>query len=73
MQEAKIQKWEYMVVGQYWDTEKKCLFWADNEADGRSLKERFDALGQSGWEAVSAFTTGAAGLQLNYLFKRPIE
>jgi len=65
-----MKKWEYTLLIQLWDNEKRRFYWADHESDPRSSQERVDALAQEGWETVSAFPCGERVKQQNYLLRR---
>jgi hypothetical protein len=68
-----MQKWEYMVIANYWKEETQKLVWTDDETDERGAKSRLNAHGQEGWEVVSALSSGPRNLVMTIILKRPIE
>lgn len=51
---ARAQRWEYMTLAQQ---------------DAKHIEEKFNALGQEGWEYVAM---GFQGLKGHHIFKRPL-
>jgi hypothetical protein len=60
-----MQKWEYMVLERLMDTKQHIRLtktflsisssWLDDPNDSRSMSERLNALGQDGWDLISAY------------------
>jgi hypothetical protein len=65
-----MKKWEYQLLVQLWDHDRGRFYWADNETDPRSSKERLHALEAEGWQVVSAFPCEGRVAQHNYLLRR---
>lgn len=68
-----MKKCEYRLLVELWDNEKGGFYWADNETDPRTSRERVQALEQDGWETVMEFPCGRRIPQHNYLLKRALE
>jgi hypothetical protein len=84
-----MPNWEYLILHRNINSEFKgfptslvvTYFWDDDPKDSRSTQERLNALGQDGWELVSAYPTALyqgqawAGMttSISYILKRSLE